>query len=29
MSTETLKNILDELSALPKETEWMEFKVNY
>jgi len=29
MSTETLKNILDELIALPKETEWMEFKVNY
>jgi ATP-dependent DNA helicase RecG len=29
MGTETLKNILDELRALPKETEWIEFKVNY
>ena len=29
METETLKNKLDELRALPKETEWVEFKVNY
>jgi len=29
MATRNLKKILGELRALPKETEWVEFKVNY
>lgn len=29
MAQEELKKLLDELRALPDETEWVEFKVNY
>lgn len=29
MTQEELKKLLDELRALPSETEWVEFKVNY
>lgn len=28
MNNDELKNLIDELRALPKETEWVEFKVN-
>lgn len=29
MTQEELKNLLDELRALPAEAEWVEFKINY
>ena len=28
MTEEELRTILDDLTALPQETEWVEFKVN-
>jgi len=29
MDEQELRGLLDELRALPKETEWAEFKLNY
>jgi len=29
MDEQELRALLDELRALPKETEWAEFKLNY
>jgi hypothetical protein len=29
MNTKNLKDVLNQLRALTKETEWVEFKVNY